>query len=156
MWLVFNYFVCINKYINKEGDYLIIYYDTFNSNRMCCFYCNHKRSTSLIGQQIISIKYDKSDLYPIWEAVILRLIENKLSMYITAMQRVNGLTISQDSLEFLFLRIFSTFCFTRGEGASLSVRSLKFMQLPSHDVEAFVSLHKHTPLKKQVCNNIKI
>ena len=36
-------------------------------------------------------------------------------------------------------------------GASkLTVRSLKFLQLPPEEIEAFAALHKHAPLKKQV------
>ncbi|ELT99525.1 hypothetical protein CAPTEDRAFT_108485, partial [Capitella teleta] len=37
----------------------------------------------------------------------------------------------------------------RCEGATLTVRSMRFLQLQSHDLEPFASLHKHAPLKRQ-------
>ena len=47
------------------------------------------------------------------------------------------------------------FCvFFRAEGATLTVRSLRFLQLAPHDLDAFASIHKHTPLKRQVCFSI--
>lgn len=35
-------------------------------------------------------------------------------------------------------------------GASLTVRSLKFLQLAEHEIKNFAEIHKHAPLKKQV------
>ncbi|ESO96483.1 hypothetical protein LOTGIDRAFT_115648 [Lottia gigantea] len=37
----------------------------------------------------------------------------------------------------------------RNEGNPLTVRSMKFLQLESSDMEAFATLHKHSPLKRQ-------
>ncbi|XP_013391721.1 Bardet-Biedl syndrome 1 protein homolog [Lingula anatina] len=37
----------------------------------------------------------------------------------------------------------------RAEGTSLTVRSLRFIQLQAEDLEAFANQYKHTPLKKQ-------
>ncbi|KAK6180671.1 hypothetical protein SNE40_008677 [Patella caerulea] len=37
----------------------------------------------------------------------------------------------------------------RSDGQLLTVRSLKFLQLESTDLEAFANLHKHAPLKRQ-------
>ncbi|XP_046372718.1 Bardet-Biedl syndrome 1 protein homolog isoform X2 [Haliotis rufescens] len=37
----------------------------------------------------------------------------------------------------------------RAEGNTLTVRSLRFLQLEANDLEAFANLHKHFPLKRQ-------
>ena len=42
----------------------------------------------------------------------------------------------------------------RTEGATLTVRSLRYLQLQHHDLEAFASLHKHSPLKRSVSSII--
>ena len=44
----------------------------------------------------------------------------------------------------------SYFHFSRQEGCALTVRSLRMLQLDQNSIEAFVNLHKNTPLKKQV------
>lgn len=38
----------------------------------------------------------------------------------------------------------------RSEGTTLTVRSLKLLQLPGHELDGFVNLHKHAQLKRQV------
>ena len=42
-----------------------------------------------------------------------------------------------------------SFSHFRSEGATLTVRSLHFLQLQPQDLDAFASVHKHAPLKRQ-------
>jgi Bardet-Biedl syndrome 1 protein len=54
----------------------------------------------------------------------------------------------QDRIDVMTLR--ETLDGLRCEGTTLTVRSLRFLQLQPHDLETFASYHKHAPLKRQV------